>query len=292
MNAATIMSRLGGHRTGKTFMCRCPTHADRTASLAVRDFEGGVLVHCHAGCPQPIVIDELKRLGLWPEFEHDRPVQPRQFVRSPDQDDAARTAYAQDIWNAAVDPRGTLAERYLRSRDLKLDDAVCMRTLRFHPRCPFGKDEAGNRLTVPALVAAFRPMRNSDEDQLPRAIHRIGLTPDGRKLEKKMLGPTGGCAIKLDPDDMVHEGLGICEGIETGLAIRKRPKRPPIWALGNAGAIRLFEPLPGIAYLTVFADHDNAGMNAACECAQRWTDAGHESIVRYLKHEGLDYADA
>ena len=55
-----------------------------------------------------------------------------------------------------------------------------------------------------------------------------------------MLGPVGGCAVKLDPDDAVTFGLGICEGVETGLAIRAKGWRP-IWALGSAGAV---EPLP------------------------------------------------
>ena len=71
-----------------------------------------------------------------------------------------------------------------------------------------------------------------------------------------MLGPVAGCAIKLDADEIVEEGLGICEGIETGLPIRATGWRP-MWALGSAGAIATFAPIPGIECLTIFADHDH-----------------------------------
>ena len=76
-----------------------------------------------------------------------------------------------------------------------------------------------------------------DEARPPQAIHRIGLKPDGSKLGKKMLGQVGGCAVKLDADENVEEGLGVCEGFETALNIRATGWRP-IWALGSAGAIR------------------------------------------------------
>ena len=82
-----------------------------------------------------------------------------------------------------------------------------------------------------------------------------GSNQDGHKIGKKMLGPVAGCAVKIDSDEDVEQGLGICEGIETGLAIRATGWRP-IWALGSAGAIQTFAPMPGVEALTIFADHD------------------------------------
>ena len=81
------------------------------------------------------------------------------------------------LWREAVDPRGTLAEKYLSGRGLELDDDLCERVLRFHGRCPFGKDDADKAIYVPALIVAFRPIRNDDESKPPQAIHRIGLEP-------------------------------------------------------------------------------------------------------------------
>jgi DNA primase len=46
-------------------MARCPAHDDRTPSLSIREVEGKVLIHCHAGCSQRDVIAALKSGGLW-----------------------------------------------------------------------------------------------------------------------------------------------------------------------------------------------------------------------------------
>ena len=50
----------------------------------------------------------------------------------------------------------------------------------------------------------------------------------------------------------------------------------PIWAAGSAGAIRRFPVFTGIDSLTIFADADSAGLEAAQECAGRWAALGKE----------------
>lgn len=68
MTAEMVAKGLGGHKIGPTWMALCPAHADRTPSLAICDGDDGkLLLHCHAGCPQPSVIAALLSLGLWPE---------------------------------------------------------------------------------------------------------------------------------------------------------------------------------------------------------------------------------
>jgi len=56
-----------------------------------------------------------------------------------------------------------------------------------------------------------------------------------------MLGRAG--IIRLTEDAEVELGLGICEGIETGLAVMAAGWRP-IWACSSLGALRRF-PRPG-----------------------------------------------
>jgi DNA primase len=46
-------------------MAKCPAHDDNNPSLSVREVDGKVLLHCHAGCAQRDVIDALKARGLW-----------------------------------------------------------------------------------------------------------------------------------------------------------------------------------------------------------------------------------
>jgi 5S rRNA maturation endonuclease (ribonuclease M5) len=46
-------------------MAPCPAHEDRNPSLSIREIDGKVLLHCHAGCSQRDVIEALKGRGLW-----------------------------------------------------------------------------------------------------------------------------------------------------------------------------------------------------------------------------------
>ena len=48
-----------------TWMACCPAHDDRNPSLSIREADGKILLHCHAGCEQRDVIDALEARGLW-----------------------------------------------------------------------------------------------------------------------------------------------------------------------------------------------------------------------------------
>jgi putative DNA primase/helicase len=69
VTAAEIAQRLHGRKMPSGWMARCPAHDDRNPSLSLRDVDGKVLVHCHAGCDQKSVIEALKSRGLWPELQ-------------------------------------------------------------------------------------------------------------------------------------------------------------------------------------------------------------------------------
>ena len=51
----------------------------------------------------------------------------------------------------------------------------------------------------------------------PTGIHRTFLNPDGKKIERKMLGRQG--VVRITPDEDVTYGLGISEGVEDALAV-------------------------------------------------------------------------
>ncbi|MBI4515348.1 MAG: hypothetical protein HY699_05975, partial [Deltaproteobacteria bacterium] len=67
MTAAEIADAIGGHRSGGGWLVRCPAHDDRTPSLSVTERDGRLLVRCHAGCNQSVVIEALRARGLWPD---------------------------------------------------------------------------------------------------------------------------------------------------------------------------------------------------------------------------------
>jgi putative DNA primase/helicase len=56
-----------GRKSGAGFIACCPAHEATNPSLSLRDEQGKVLAHCHAGCDQRAVIEALKGLGLWPD---------------------------------------------------------------------------------------------------------------------------------------------------------------------------------------------------------------------------------
>jgi hypothetical protein len=169
-----------------------------------------------------------------------------------------------------------LAERYLadvRGIDVSALPSDIDRALRFHPRCSFN----GNR--HPCLVALFRDIA-SDE---PAGIHRIALTPDAQKIERRMLGrwpqPR---AIKLWPLirlEALGRSLYLGEGVETVLAAatrlkdRGKPMRPA-WAAGSSGNIEKFPIVPDVEELKLLVDRDLSGETATAACCRSWKAAG------------------
>ncbi|NEV01363.1 DUF7146 domain-containing protein [Bradyrhizobium uaiense] len=270
MSALRGLARaLGGEVAGASVICPGPGHSSRDRSLSVKPSAAapdGFIVFSHAGDDWRVCrAHVLQRLG----GHADR----RPGQRLSPSGNYGETARA--LWQEGVDLRGTIAERYLASRGLMLSDDIAPRAVRFHDACLWrGQDGILERRL--AMIAAFRSVVN---DRLV-AVHRTLLSDDGRKLDRRMLGPAAGAAIKIDGNQDVEYGLTICEGLETGLAGRALGFRP-VWALGSAGAIGSFPLLPGIDALTILAETDDRGANARAiqNCGDRWTAAGRDVFV-------------
>jgi putative DNA primase/helicase len=266
-----MAAALGGDVVGRDeVICPGPGHSPRDRSLSVR-FIGGDDFVCNsfAGDDWRACRDHVReRLALPRAYQRD--TASRRPAPLPD-----HGALARALWNEAHNPRGTLAETYLASRDLQLTGDIAGRVVRFHPSCPW--TDGMRRTRVPAMLTPFRPLAKPDTIS---GIQRIALTPCGKKMGRRMLGPCGGSAIMLDDDDKVTLGLTIAEGLETALSGRQLGWRPA-WALGSAHAIATFPVLGGIECLTVLAEHDDSGANARAlfEMSQRWNGAGREILI-------------
>jgi len=198
---------------------------------------------------------------------------------------------AMELWKDAVDPRGTIIEKYLNWRELELPDDVAGTVIRYHPDCPFFKEKH------PAMVAVVRDI----ESDVKVAIQRTAITPDARPVKRKdkdgrektfrlSLGSTGGGAIKLDPDEHVERGLVIGEGVETCLAARQIGL-VPAWSLCGTSGLSNFQVVDFIDGLTILAEDGDPSTNAVRACFDRWTLAGRD--VRVLKSKyGSDINDA
>jgi putative DNA primase/helicase len=179
---------------------------------------------------------------------------------------------ARSLWQEAMPPQGTLAEAYLRARGLALEPGL---PIRFHPRAWRNKDCGP---PCPAMIS----LMTCPETGEATGAHVTYLRADGTgKAEggraKIMLGQAG--IIRLSPDDTVTSGLGLAEGVETGLAIMQHFGWRPVWSAASAGGIGRFPVLRGIEALTIFADQDSAGIEAARQCACRWQEAGREGRI-------------
>jgi putative DNA primase/helicase len=304
-----LATLLGGDVNGVRVSCPGPGHSaeDRSLSVTPAKNADGFTVHSfsprddRAACVEHVKsrLDPEKRAAL-AELGSDLAARDDKSARERAEDDPLakgwysrslaphvveavralderrqRIERVQEIWDAAVSPAKTIAELYLwQERHLDLPEDIAGSVIRFHPACPWGDKLTGKVFPAPCVVAA---MRSIETDEIV-AIQRTRLSPVGQKIDRRMLGPAAGAAIKLDADDTVTHGLAIGEGLETAMTARQLGLRP-VWALGSAGAIAALSPLAGIQSLTILAEHDDANAKATHVCAQRWHVAGHEVLI-------------
>jgi putative DNA primase/helicase len=287
----SMAAALGGDvvkgRDGVYILCPGPGHSAKDRSLSVtpsRTDPDGFICFSHANdtwqdCRRHVLACTG---GKASEYRKSRRVSQ---ARATSADDSAS---AIKRWNEGVNPCGTLAERYLNdSRRLELPDDLADRVVRFHGACPW-RGEDGSVARRPCMLTAFRSIAG---DKLV-AVHRTLLSDDGQKLDRRMLGPVAGAAIKIDADADVEYGLAICEGFETGLAGRALGFRP-VWAVGSADAIAKFPVMAGVDALTILAETDDSGANAKAvrSCGNRWAAADREIIIA-TPRAGGDMNDA
>jgi len=210
---------------------------------------------------------------------------PSTIPAGPDPREVAKQASAlaacRAIWKQTQPLAGTPGADYLRLRHCVLPPADG--ALRFHAAlfCP----EVGHDL--PALVARVTTVIANKTI----GIHRIWLRPGEPKAVKKMRlgGSNEPVCIRLWPDDAVTLSLGITEGIESALAAAGMFN--PMWSTVDAGQMAKFPLLPGVESLTIFADFDKAGIEAARAVWRRYMHAGVNANLLRPERVGDDVND-
>lgn len=284
--AASIARALHGRRSGSRYLCRCPAHEDRDPSLSIWDGDDAIVVKCFAGCPSVEVLAALRRLGLLDDRrQRDRPLlkppTPRPAPSEPPTG-LRWSGRALAIWRRTVPIAGTVVDVYLRSRG-------CVR--------PSGDDvqylPATERHPWPAMVSRVTDLVTGE----PLTLHLTFLQLDGsdkapvEKPKRLLAGHTKrGGVIRLCPDAEVTMALGLSEGVETALAV-VAAGWGPVWSAIDAGNLASLPVVSGIEALTIYADHDEAGLRAGHELAGRWRAAGREARVVPPPLAGTDWAD-
>jgi hypothetical protein len=242
--------------------------------------DGRVQVRCMAGCEPEDIITELKRRGLWDDktlAETNRERRQQEYIEEEKKAHRLRVL-ARGIFDEAKPIKGSLAERYLESRDVAAE-ALMIDDIRYHYACPKGN------VVQPAVVIAMRSVTTNSVV----AIQRIFLTRQGCKDGKgMMLGAVGGAAMMLQR--LQNSTLHVCEGLETGLSICSMG-HGPVWALGSTSNIKNFSVIASINKLTIWVDGDTAGCDAWAACQIRWQIAG-KTVERFIpKKGGRDFND-
>ena len=140
---------------------------------------------------------------------------------------------------------------------------------------------------MPAMVAAVTTGPGRDV----AAVHRTFLVADGRKKapvsqNKMMLGPCSGGAVRLAA---AGEELLLAEGIETALSVLQATGKPTWACLSTSGLKAVILP-PEVKTVTIAADGDAAGEEAAQAAARRFYLEGREvKIAR--PPDGMDFND-
>ena len=264
-------------RQGNT---HCPSHDDRNPSLNISEKMGTILFHCFAGCPQADVLSALGFHGAAPGATAGLAKVAKAANGVGSSEDLSN--FARAIWASSVSAAGTLVERYLRARGIEGCPLTSIRFAGALLHRPSG-------LMLPAMIAAVTRWSETEV----RAIHRTYLLPDGSGKAavdpaKMALGPVGGGAVWLGAPE---ERLVLAEGIETALSVQISTGMPS-WAVLSASNLRnlILPELPLAKEIVIAADNDPAGMHAAYDAAQQWTNQGR--LVRIAKPpRGRDFND-
>ena len=282
--AQSLTTALGGTWLGRYGVALCPAHEDRNPSLSLADGDGGrVLLKCHAGCAYSDIRGALEAGGVDRDTlrsgrNHDPDREARQRAIA-EAENRKRSEQARRLWEAAQPISCSVAETYLRNRAVR---CALPDTLRYVADCwhPTAK-------RLPALLSYVTGGHGY-------AIHRTYVDSEGRGKApvapaKAMLGRTKGGAVRLSEGG---DRLVIAEGVETALSLLSGllPDRPAVWAALSApgmGALRLPER-PG--RLTIAADGDRAGREAATCLAHRATHAGWR-VSLLIAPDGKDWND-
>jgi putative DNA primase/helicase len=134
LNPRTIVAVMGGDVTGRN-SCNVPGpgHSKQDRSLSIKitpGAPGGFVVHSFANDDWKNCHEYVRsKLGLSNDWQSDKAPPPD----TTGNDLARRKKLALKIWADCIDPRGTLAERYLREhRELDLPDSAAYSVIRFH----------------------------------------------------------------------------------------------------------------------------------------------------------------
>ena len=267
-DARELTLALGGRWHGRYGAAPCPVcQPERRKgqnALTVGDGDGGRLVlHCKKSARG--FLDILAAAGLRSgDYTPPDPATLAQREAERRAEALKRAEQAKRLWQEARPIAGTPAEAYLRGRGITCE---LPRTLRFHGQAWHGPTAR----RYPAMVAAVQGSGAA-------AVHRTFLRADGSgkadiEGDKLALGGTQGGAVRLSDGP---SRLVVAEGIESALSLLCGLLDGPatVWAALSTSGMRGLHLPPEPGRLTIAADGDGPGREAAHALAERAHGSG------------------
>ena len=276
ISARDVADRLGLRKHAGSWRGTCPACGYRDTFAVLAATNGRARLFCASCNDRDALADAVARVsgGFWqPPPRQDRADNAAQRER--------KQAAALRLWNSSEPAPDTLADTYLAARGLAA--LATSSVLGFRSDTPH--PEGGS---LPAMIALV-----SDATGKPIAVHRTFLARDGRGKadvtpSRATLGPYWGGAVHLDP---VAPELAIGEGLESS-ASAGRLLELPAWAALSAGNLAKGLVLPPeVRSVTVAADHDGPGREAAHAAAERWRAEGRRARIARPDSAGCDFND-
>jgi hypothetical protein len=284
------LANIGGDAPRKNGSCVIALKGDRAGDW--HDFDGG-----QGGGPLSTLEESEKLTGRdlfayaadlvgWSAGAPVR-IEPAPIAAKAERDPSREITFVLDH---AVAIAGTPAAAYLASRGL---DAAHANDLLAHHDLTHWETKCG----FPAMIAVVRNVAGETV-----AIHRTYLQDnpaDPSKVTKAavakprmMLGKVAGGAVRLAPINP-EAALGLCEGIETGLAVMMSCAGLPVWATLSATNLEQVKLPPEAHRIVILADHDasGAGTRAAETAVRRLRGEGRHVVIAIPPEEGWDFND-
>jgi len=213
--------------------------------------------------------------------------EPSPAAAKPERDTAREIAFIMEHARPIAD---SAAAAYLEGRGLVFANSI---DLLAHADLTHWETKSG----LPAMIGVVR-----DHAGEVIAVHRTYLQVDPGRPDavtkaavakpRMMLGKVAGGAVRL-ASISAGAALGLCEGIETGLAVMTACLGLPVWATLSATNLEQVKLPADARRIVILADHDasGAGSRAAEAAARRLRGEGRQVVIALPPNPGDDFND-
>jgi len=291
MPLRNIVLALGGdlYAGGRRANIPYPGHSRADRSLSILADHGRVVVSCFGAGDWKEALGHLRDAGLIDRDNRLTGVAPPMSAPLPFVSSRERAATASRIWESGRAIDGTLAQTYLRLRDIS-GDLPGPWVARFNPAVPLCAYRTEDWIaTRPALVASISDVGGAFTGVEVTYVRANGRRADDLRIPRKHIGRVpAGCAVRIDP---AAADMLVAEGFVTALSARARFDLPA-WALLSTRNLRSWSAPGGVRFVLIAGDNGADGRRSASVLAERLETQGVRTRLAFPDERFGDWNDA